>query len=392
MSRRKRMLGGALELDARLAHVEWPILLCAAILLATGVAFVWEMAAADLRYDRLEIRFEGHLKKVMISLPMLALGFLLRPRWLRRNASLAYFLALLLLALVPFVGEERNYARRWIAMPFGFDLQPSELAKLAIVVALARALWRNRLERAAQWVLPVSIALVPMGMVALQPDLGTALTIVPVTLGMFHLAGARGRAIGGLCALLLGALLVAWKLDLVQDYQVRRIDTWVAAFEPQDLIAERNGSAFHTYHARVSIGNGGWRGTGLGEGIANRAGHLPERESDSIFAVVAEEVGLLGASALIGCYTLFVALLLVLASGIRERFARLVVGGIALYFGAHFTIHVAVNLGLLPMTGLTLPLLSTGGSSLLTSLLALGVALGLGARWEPSLDGDAFRA
>lgn len=142
----------------------------------------------------------------------------------------------------------------------------------------------------------------------------------------------------------------------------------------------------------MAIGNGGWHGTGLGEGIANRAGHLPKRESDSIFAVVAEEGGLVGAAALIALYALLVALVLLAAGRVRERFARLLVGGIGLYFGAHFAIHVGVNVGLLPMTGPPLPLISTGGSSLLTTFLALGLALGAPAHWDPSLDEDAFRA
>ena len=126
--------------------------------------------------------------------------------------------------------------------------------------------------------------------------------------------------------------------------------------------------------------------------MANEAGHLPERESDSIFAVIAEEGGFFGATALVFLYVGLASMLLLAAGRTRERFSRLVVGGVALYFAAHFFIHVGVNIGLVPMTGLTLPLVSTGGSSLLTSFLALGLALGLSARYEPSLDRDAFRA
>ena len=374
------------------ARIEWPVLLIALLLLGLGMVFVREMAEADLRYERLGPSFEGHLKKVAITFPLVGVGLFLRPRWLRRNAGLLYALALVLLFLVPVVGEERNYARRWIPLPLGFDLQPSELCKLALVLVLARVLYQNRLRRAADWALPGLLALVPMAAVALQPDLGTALTVVPVTLGMFYLAGASGRSLLAFLGLGFVLGLGAWQLELVQDYQVRRIDTWVASFDPGYLIENRSGAAFHTYHARVSIGNGGWRGTGVGQGIANQAGHLPERESDSIFAVIAEEGGLVGGGAVLFLYALLTALLLLSAARIRERYARLTVGGVALYFGAHFFIHVAVNLGLLPMTGLTLPLVSTGGSSLLTSFLALGLALGLGARWEPSLDEDAFRA
>jgi rod shape determining protein RodA len=141
----------------------------------------------------------------------------------------------------------------------------------------------------------------------------------------------------------------------------------------------------------VAIGNGGVTGKGLGQGVANETGHLPERSSDSIFAVIAEEGGFLGSSALVLGYLLFSGLFLVAAGGTRERFSRMVIAGTGLYFAAHFAINAGVNLGLIPMTGLTLPLMSTGGSSLLVSLMLLGMALGLSARAEVSLDSDSFR-
>ncbi|HVS10223.1 MAG TPA: FtsW/RodA/SpoVE family cell cycle protein [Planctomycetota bacterium] len=377
----------------RWLRVDWHVLGLALALLGCGLVFVHAMGEADGEgSERSSIVFSAHLKKVLVALPALALGLAVRPRWLRRNAWLVYAASIALLALVPILGEERNSAKRWIALPgVGFDLQPSELAKLGLIVMLARVLYTCRLRRAGEWVPPVAIALLPMGLVAMQPDLGTAMTIVPVTLGMLYLAGARPRR---LVQLVLAAALLAfgaWRLELIRDYQLQRVETWLASLGTDDLIQGRNGPAFHTYHARVAIGNGGLFGTGLGRGVANEAGHLPERSSDSIFAVVAEEAGLFGAGAILALYALFIALLFMSASGIRERFSRLAVGGVALYFAAHFFVNVGVNLGLLPMTGLTLPLVSTGGSSLLASFLALGLALGLSSHHEPSLDADAFR-
>ena len=190
------------------------------------------------------------------------------------------------------------------------------------------------------------------------------------------------RILAGVCA---------WQFQWVEGYQRKRIDVWADCFGHERLREEKNGPAFHAYQARLVIGNGRWLGTGLGQGVANRAGHLPERESDSIFAVIAEEGGFAGATGLIGLYLGLSSLLLVAAGRTRERFSRMLVGGVGLYFAAHFFINAGVNLGLLPMTGLTLPLISTGGSSLLASFLALGLALGVSARREPSLDRDAFR-
>jgi rod shape determining protein RodA len=372
--------------------LDWHVLVLALLLLCLGLFFVQGMASADRDYYRPGVGFASHLKKVAVTLPALALALLVRPRWLRRNAWLLYLASIVLLLLVPVLGEERNNARRWIPLPgIGFDLQPSELAKLGLIVALAAALYRSRLKRWSEWVRPAILALIPMALVFEQPDLGTAMTIVPVTLGMLYLAGASWTRIAGIVLAGVLAAFLAYQLELVRDYQLQRIDTWLATVDKDQLIAGRNGPAFHTYHARVAIGNGGLEGRGRGKGVANEAGHLPERDSDSIFAVIAEEAGWFLTTGMVLLYVLLIVLLMIGASAIRERFTRLVVGGIALYFAAHFFINVGVNLGLLPMTGLTLPLFSTGGSSLLASFLALGLALGLSAQWEPTLDVDAFR-
>jgi rod shape determining protein RodA len=296
-----------------------------------------------------------------------------------------------LLLLVPVLGQERNNARRWIPLPGGFDLQPSELAKLGFAIAMARLLYTRRMKEPQDWLRAGALLAVPMGLVMVQPDLGTALTLVPVGAGMIYLAGASGRSI---LKLAVAAAAVSWlavQLDLVRPYQLQRIQTWRESWAATDLILARNGPAFHAYHNRVSIGNGGLFGQGLGQGVANQAAHLPERDCDSIFSVVAEEAGFLGGSGILALYTLLIVLLLHSASGVRERFSRLVVGGIALIFASHLVVNVGVNLGLMPLTGLPLPLFSTGGSSLLASFAALGLALGLAAQSEPTFDEDAFR-
>ncbi len=379
--------------DARIPWLktDWSILFLALALVSISLTFVYEMAEADAKYGRLQIFFGSHLKKLVVAFPFLLLGYFVRPRWLRRNAWLIYGGTIVLLILVPWIGEERNHARRWIQLPLGFDIQPSELAKIGLIIALARSLYRNRLETLSDWFLPAVLAVVPIVMVMAQPDLGTAMTIVPVALGMLWLAGARAQTLFALVLLAAVGGGLAWKFEWVQSYQLKRIEVWARCFDQAELRAEKNGPAFHAYHARTGIGNGGAMGTGIGNGVANQAGHLPERESDSIFAVIAEEGGFVGAACLIGVYVAYCSLLLLAAARTRERFSRLVVGGVGLFFAAHFFTNMAVNLGLVPMTGMTLPLVSTGGSSLMASFVALGLALGLSARREPSLDRDAFR-
>lgn len=390
--------GGAFGLGRAVApasmpwlRVDWHILAVALSLLGLGMLFVAGMAEADGENGRNDVSLAGHLRKVAVALPALLVGLCVRARWLRRNAGLVFGACVILLLLVPVIGEERNNARRWIPLPVGFDLQPSELAKFGYVLAMASLLYARRMKHLGDWVRAGLLTALPMVLVMAQPDLGTALTLVPVSVGMVWLAGGRAGVL--LRIALVGALaaVLAWQLEWIKPYQVQRVETWLESWDHQQLIDGRNGPAFHAYHARTPIGNGSWFGRGLGNGVANEAGHLPERESDSIFAVVAEEAGFVGTSGILLLYCLMIVLLLQSASEVRERFSRLAVGGIALVFASHFVIHVAVNLGLVPLTGLPLPLFSTGGSSLLASFLGLGLALGLAAQSEPTLDGDAFR-
>lgn len=389
----RRGAGGVFSTrHVRWSEFDWHIVLIAGLLLSIGLVFINAMSLSLGNDEVNGVSFEGHRQKIIMAVPALLVGLFVRPQWLKRNAWVVYFGALVLLALVPLVGDERNNARRWIELPLlNFDLQPSELAKIAVILMLAKVLDQNELESPRDWLRPLLVALVPMVMVAAQPDLGTSLTIVPVTVGLIYLAGGRARALASMAAAGLLAATLAFSLGAVRAYQMERIETWLDSFSTEELIAARNGPGFHTYHARVAIGNGGFEGRGIGEGVANETGLLPERDCDSIFAVIAEEAGFVGAVAVIALYTLLVVLMMSSASEMRDRFGRLVVGGVAIYFGAHLFINVAVNLGVLPMTGLTLPLLSTGGSSLLATFLALGLAFGLSSHHEASLDRDAFR-
>jgi rod shape determining protein RodA len=355
-------------------QVDWPIFFVAVLLLLIGITFQAAMSAPDEEIASPSVF--AHLTKVAVALPALFAGLLVRPRWLRRNAYLVYAASVGLLLLVPLIGDVRNNARRWIELPLGFDLQPSELAKVALVVALSAAFYRNRLQRPRDWALPALLALVPMALVAKQPDLGTA----------------RARTLCGIVLLGALALGLAWRFSWIEDYQKERVDTWIQAFDADSLIEDKQGASFHACLSRMMIGRGSLFGRGLGQGISTQTGHLPERESDSIFAVIAEETGLLGATGLLGVYLALIGLILRRAGQVRERFSRLVVGGVALVYTSHVGLHCAVMLGLLPLTGLTLPFVSTGGSALLTACVALGLALGLGTHHERALDSDSFRS
>ena len=374
----------------RWREFDWHVLAIALLIFAIGLLFIQAISGDEHISGRQKVDFRGHLKKVIVALPCFLFALYLRPRWLRRNAWLLYGLCFTLVALVPFIGVERNNARRWIDLSF-YDLQPSELVKLGVILILARVLQSNRLRRLRDWTLPVALVLLPVLFILKQPDLGTAMTLVPITLGMLYLAGARARTIMKLvfASALLG--VCAYQFQWIEGYQAERIDTWLSSYEAEELIENKHGAAFHAYQARTAIGNGHYFGKGLGEGVATRVRSLPELDSDSVLAVILEEAGLVGGGALLLAYALFIALIFVSASEMRDRFARLVVGGIGLYFAAHLFIHCGVNLGLLPMTGLPLPLVSTGGTSLLMSLTAIGLALGLSSHYERTLDEDSFK-
>jgi rod shape determining protein RodA len=389
---RRSLLSQAFSLRLDWWRVDWHLLALALALLALGIVVVHSIALSDDALGRDDVVFAKHVKKIVVASPMLLVGLTLRPRWLRRHAWTIYGATIVLLLLLPFVGHVRNNATRWMQLPLiGFDLQPSELAKLGLIIALARVLYSSRLERWRDWRAPLGITLLPLALVMMQPDLGTAMSMAPVCAGMLYLAGASGRRVAGIALSVLVVGVLAYKFEWLRDYQLERVETWLESFGASALIDGRTGSAFHTYHARVAIGNGGWWGQGLGNGVANEAGHLPERDCDSIVAVIAEEAGFVGVGAVLVLYALLVVLLLSSAGQIRERFSRLVVGGLGLHFASHLFVNVGVNLGLVPMTGLPLPLFSTGGSAMLATFAAIGLALGLAAQREAALDEDAFR-
>ena len=378
----------------RWSVLSWPALFLAVAMLLVGLVFIdaMSLSASNIGGSSTagRIDFGSHKQKLMVALPMFFAGLFVRPQWLRRMTPWIYAGCIVLLLLVQFFGDERNNAKRWIQLP-KFDLQPSELAKIGTILMLAKVLHGGRFEGLGDWIKPLAVALLPMALVAIQPDLGTAMTIVPVTLGLIYLAGGSGVVISGLVGAVALTGVAAFQTGKLQGYQVERIETWMESFDTAELIAARNGPGFHTFYARTFTGNCGLYGRGLGEGVANETGLLPERDCDSIIAVVAEEWGFWRTAALLLAYGLMVVSLMISAAGLRDRFARLVVGGVAIYFAAHLFINVSVNVGLLPMTGLTLPLLSTGGSSLLATFLALGLALGLGSHHERDLGSDAFR-
>jgi len=280
---------------------------------------------------------------------------------------------LLLLVSVLVMGESRLGAQRWIVLgPFG-GFQPSEAAKLAIVLTLARHLdpikTVRRLRELAPYILHVGV---PMLLIVRQPDLGTALVLGAILLAMLYVAGARLRVLGGLAGAAMVVAPFAW--SFLHDYQRRRL----AAF--LDPTADPLGAGYALIQSRIAVGSGQLFGKGLFAGTQNLLRFIPEQHTDFIFTVVGEELGLIGATLLLALYLIWLWRALEIAAAARDRLGALVATGIATMMAFHVVINVGMTIGLMPVTGIPLPLMSHGGSSLLTTLAAVGLLLSIRAR------------
>lgn len=281
-----------------------------------------------------------------------------------------------------------NGSHRWIRVgPLG--MQPSEFAKVIFVLMLARYLmYRENFRRPAGLLAPLALAMVPVLLILREPDLGTAVVFVPVLLLMLLAAGARRRDIA--LVMLAGMLTTPVVWAQMSREQRSRV---TALFEQTEPGEAPTGDSYHLHQAKQMLALGGVRGSWLtGEVGADRSlYHVPEGATDSILAVIGERFGLVGISVLLLTYILLVWRLLVIAERTREPFGRLVAAGIASLFAVQVVINSAMMVGLLPITGLSLPLVSYGGSGLVAHALALGLALNVGLRPGYEVTPEPFR-
>ena len=325
--------------------------------------------------------------------------FALLPHYVHilRGAWPIYGAAVLALMGLFVFAPEINGARRWYAFP-GFSIQPSEFAKLAVVLALAALLrFKSRAKTFDGLIVPMMVAAVPAMLILRQPDLGSSLVLGPVLLAMCYAAGAPARSIVLLVLVGLGLLVFAY-FELLHGYQRERIAVWLQHWtwhdgnlHEQHVRDVLRGPGYQPWQALIAMGAGGLTGFGLGDGPQNRYDFLPYRSEDYVFAVVGEESGWFGCVIVLGLVAVLVFGLLAIAMRTRERFGRLVCVGVAAWLGAQSLFHVAVCGWLVPATGLPMPLVSYGGSSTLAMLLALAVCLNIGARREPILAGDGYQ-
>jgi rod shape determining protein RodA len=284
-----------------------------------------------------------------------------------------YGVNILLLALVLMLGSARLGAQRWFTIG-SFTLQPSEFIKINFILALAAYLGSKRANLASfkSFIGPLVLLGMPFALVLIQPDLGTALLLVPLFLSMMFVAGANPRYLGILVVSGLASTPLFW--HFLRDYQKQRLLVFL------DPNVDPLGAGYTIIQSKIAVGSGGLIGKGWLEGTQNQLNFLPERHTDFIFSVIGEEWGLLGALIVLMLFLLIVRRAFDIAHSTNDMHGKLIATGIAVLIGLQATVNIAMTIGLMPVVGIPLPLVSYGGSSMLTTFIAIALLLNVGMR------------
>ena len=353
----------------KILHLNWALVLLLSTVACLGFLMLYSVAGGSV-----SPWVEPQAQRFGLGLVLMFVVAMV-PIWFWRNLSgLAYGLSVLLLLYVEFFGTIGMGAQRWIDLGF-MRLQPSELTKITLVMVLAAYydwLDLHKVSRPLQVILPVVIIAIPVFLTLRQPDLGTALLLLMGGGAVMFLAGVHWAyfvgvlaAGGGAVAAVLTSRGTSWQL--LQDYQYRRIDTFL------DPSQDPLGAGYHITQSQIALGSGGWTGRGFMEGTQSRLNFLPEKHTDFIFTTLAEEFGFVGAVSLLALYILILAFCIVTAMAARDRYASLLVLGIAVAFFLYFAVNMAMVMGLAPVVGVPLPLVSYGGSAMLVLMVAFGL-------------------
>jgi rod shape determining protein RodA len=355
-----------LSLLEKLRLLSWPFVLVVALVALVGYGMLYSAGGGSHGpwAWRHGVRF-GVGVGIMVVVALIDLRF-----WFR-CAYLAYGAALLGLIAVELVGQVSMGAQRWLDLGV-IQLQPSEVMKIALVMALARYFHSAYLEDVARplhLITPVLMAVVPATLVLKQPDLGTATMLLAGAGAMFLLAGVRWWKFALVLGTVLVTLPIAWQQ--LHDYQKQRVMTF--------LDAERDplGTGYHIIQSKIALGSGGLWGKGFLKGTQSQLSFLPEKQTDFVFTMLAEEAGLIGAAGLLLLFLVLLGYGLLFALRARSHFGRLLAGGIAATVCLYVVINVAMVTGLIPVVGVPLPLISYGGTAMVTVLVGFGLMLGV---------------
>ena len=350
------------------ARSDWGLVVGALGLSLLGALLVWSATrnAAGTAY------LTRHLVNTALGVALAAAVTRTGYQLLRALAPALYVLSVagLVLVLTP-LGSTVNGSHSWILLPGGFSVQPSEFAKAALCLGLAIVLG-ERLDRGAvpdgrDVAVAWAVAAVPIALVMLQPDLGSALVLGALAFGVVALSGAPKRWLALVLGLVTAGVVAALTTPLLSDYQRDRLTAFA---DPQ---ADPQGIGYQTRQVRIAIGSGGWQGQGLFEGRQTQGGFIPYQQTDFVFSVAGEELGFLGAAGLLLLLGFVVIRSVVVASRAQDATGRLLALGVATWFTFQVFENVGMNLGLMPVTGLPLPFVSYGGSSMFACWLAIGL-------------------
>ena len=363
-------------------RVPWTVVVCAVLLMLLGLSGIE-------RGDALTGLGEFTPKQIWwiaLALPVMLAGTAVSYRMWKPYAWTAYVIAIVFLILV-FLFPAKWGSRRWIPLPL-MNFQPSEMAKLAFILALARYLeYRENFRRLSGLVVPFIAMLVPMALILKEPDLGTSLMFLPVLFAMLFAAGARPRHL--LAVVVVGIALLPVLFHAISVEQRSRI---TAVFQQHDGAGTPNADGYHLHQSKQVLSLGGWTGSQLGGTRVEDpvAYHLPACRTDFVICMVGERWGVAGTGTTLLVYLVLFGRGLQIAAATREPFGRLVAVGIVALLAAQTIVNTAMTVGLMPITGITLPLMSYGGSSLLFTAAALGLLMSVGMRRGYEMGSDPF--
>ena len=356
--------GGRMGFSRRLLQINW--LMVVLICLTASIGFVMLYSAAG---GNLEPWATRQMVRFGLGLVGMVIVAMIDIRIWMQLAYPAYLVSLALLGSVEIIGSGAMGAQRWIDLGF-FQLQPSELVKVAMVLALARYFHGRthaQIGNPLFLIPPLLIVFVPAALVLRQPDLGTAVLIIAVGGGLFFLAGVRIWKFLLLIVAAVAAVPIAWQY--LHDYQRQRILTF---FDPE---TDPLGSGYHIMQALIALGSGGMFGKGYMQGTQSNLDFLPEKQTDFNFTMLSEEFGFVGAITLIGLYLVLIVFGYAIALRSRNQYGRLVALGLTSAFFLYIFINIAMVMGLIPVVGVPLPLVSYGGTALLALLFSFGLVL-----------------
>lgn len=360
-----------------------PVLTAAvALLLVMGTVLVY--AATREWYARNGLDPQYYLKRHVINI---AIGVLLAYgttvidyRLLRAYTPIFWGLSVLglVIVLIPALGSTVNGARAWIALPGGFQIQPAELAKIAIIIGMSMLLSErshNSDEPSSQDVIQaLLIAGLPVLLIIIQPDMGTVFIISASVVTIIAVSGAPSRWVAGLIIVAVLGAGVAVQTGVISEYQLNRLQTFV------DPTADTQGAGYQLRQARITVGSGGLIGTGLFNGPQTNGRFVPEQQTDFIFTVAGEELGFIGSGFILLLYLLVLMRAFSIARRTSDPFGRLVSTGVIAWFAFQLFENIGMTLGLMPMTGVPLPFISYGGSSMFATLIGFGLLQNVHAR------------